>query len=197
MPKLGMEPIRRRQLIDATIAAIHEAGMAEATISKISARAGVSSGIIHHYFEDKTALLEATLRSLASDLRSAAIARLRQAHSPRARVLAVIEGLLAPEQLAPQAISAWLAFWPLVRTDPRFARIQTVLIRRAHSNLMSGLRDLLPPAEASRLATGLSILLDGLWLRTALSDGTFDREAARKMAIDYLDLSLQAGRRAG
>ena len=39
MPKLGMEEIRRRQLIEATIASIHEVGFAESSLSRISAKA--------------------------------------------------------------------------------------------------------------------------------------------------------------
>ena len=34
MPKLGMQPIRRRQLIDATLDAINEVGMHDATIAQ-------------------------------------------------------------------------------------------------------------------------------------------------------------------
>ena len=48
MPKVGMQPIRRRQLIEATVAAIHTHGLAETTVSRISKTAGVSSGIVHH-----------------------------------------------------------------------------------------------------------------------------------------------------
>ena len=46
MPKLGMQPIRQRQLIDATLAAINEVGMHDATVAQIARRAGVSTGII-------------------------------------------------------------------------------------------------------------------------------------------------------
>ena len=35
MPKVGMQPIRRRQLIDATLEAINEVGMHDATIAQI------------------------------------------------------------------------------------------------------------------------------------------------------------------
>ena len=45
MPKVGMEPIRRRQLIDATISSIGRYGYGEATVQRISRTAGVSSGI--------------------------------------------------------------------------------------------------------------------------------------------------------
>lgn len=66
MPKLGMQPIRRRQLIDATLDAINEVGMHDATIAQIARRAGVSTGIISHYFKDKNGLLEATMRDITS-----------------------------------------------------------------------------------------------------------------------------------
>ena len=81
MPKVGMEPIRRRQLIAATIEAIHQAGFAQTTIAEISRRAGLSSGIVAHYFQDKAGLLEATLRSLAEDLRRGVVAHLGPATS--------------------------------------------------------------------------------------------------------------------
>src|SRR3546814_5448651 len=68
MPKVGMEDLRRRQLIAATITSIHEQGFANATISRISKNAGLSGGIVAHYFDDKAGLLAATMRSLAQDL---------------------------------------------------------------------------------------------------------------------------------
>lgn len=49
MPKVGMQPIRRQQLIDATLAAVNELGFAEASISQIAQRAGVSNGIISSF----------------------------------------------------------------------------------------------------------------------------------------------------
>ncbi len=55
MPKVGMQPIRRQQLIEATMAAVNEVGMHEASIAQIAKRAGVSNGIISHYFRDKMA----------------------------------------------------------------------------------------------------------------------------------------------
>ena len=68
MPKLGMEPLRRRALIDATISAIGERGSLDVTMSDIAGRAGVSSALAHHYFGAKDDLLEATMRQLLADL---------------------------------------------------------------------------------------------------------------------------------
>src|SRR3546814_15193972 len=76
MPKVGMEDLRRRQLIAATITSIHEQGFANATISRISKNAGLSGGIVAHYFDDKAGLLAATMRSLAQDLLRGTVKRL-------------------------------------------------------------------------------------------------------------------------
>lgn len=59
MPKVGMQPIRRSQLIHATLEAVDQVGMGDASIALIARLAGVSNGIISHYFQDKNGLLEA------------------------------------------------------------------------------------------------------------------------------------------
>lgn len=76
-PKLGMQSIRRRQLIDATLEAMNEVGMHDATSAQIARRAGVSTGIIGHYFQGQKCLLEATMRDITSQLRDAVLNRLR------------------------------------------------------------------------------------------------------------------------
>jgi len=186
MPKLGMEPIRRRQLIVATLAAIHEDGLGETTLARVSARAGLSTGLVNHYFNGKADLLEASLRWLAAGLRGEVVTRLAAARAPHDRVLAVIDGNLSPRQFTPEAVAAWLAFWAEVRAHPRFARIQRIIARRLESNLLHGLRRLLPAAAARHAASGLGALIDGLWLRCALTEGGVPPAAARALCRDYL-----------
>ena len=69
MPKVGMEPVRKKQLIEATLEVMAEVGYHGTTISLISKRAGLSSGIISHYFGDKQGLIEATMRLLLDALK--------------------------------------------------------------------------------------------------------------------------------
>ena len=145
-----MEEIRRRQLIEATIASIHDVGFSESSVSRIAAKAGVSAGIVHHYFEDKGELLEATLRQLGANLSASVIRRLRTAKNAAHRLMAVVDGNLGPELFTPEAVSAWLAFWSQVPTHPNLARIQTVIIRRLHSNLVGALHRGQPPLRADR-----------------------------------------------
>lgn len=197
MPKVGMEIVRRRQLIDATISAIHEEGLANATISQISRRAGLSGGIVAHYFQDKAGLLEATMRSLAEDLRRGVVEHLSRAQGPEARVFAVIDANFAPEQFTPEVVTVWLSFWSQLATTPGLARIHRIYERRMNSNLQHAFKQLLPAAQARHLTSGLAALIDGLWLRCALTDGTIQADVARGIARDYVVTQLAALRRGG
>src|SRR5260221_8272531 len=98
MPNLGMEPIRRRQLIDATITSIGRYGLADTTVQRISREAGVSSGIIHHYFGGKDELLEATMRRLLQGLHEDVVAALGKARSLEDRIVAIIDSNFAAGQ---------------------------------------------------------------------------------------------------
>lgn len=189
MPKLGMEEIRRRQLIEATIASIHEVGFAESSLSRISAKAGVSTGIVHHYFEDKAELLESTLRALGTNLRLAVARRLNAAHTPTERLLAVIDGNLGAETFTPESVSAWLAFWAQVPTSPRLAGIQHVIISRLRDNLVHALK-LMGRKDAVEIARVTEALIDGLWLRAAVSRDGPDPARARRLVLDYLNARL-------
>lgn len=189
MPKVGMEEIRRRQLIDATIASIHEIGLAEASLSRISARAGVSTGIVHHYFEDKADLLEATLRQLGDRLRDSVVSRLEGATSPIERLLAVIDGNLGTDQFTPESVSAWLAFWAQVPKNARLARVQHIIVSRLHDNLVHALK-LIGRRDADHIARVTAALIDGLWLRAALSAAGPSSREARLQVLDYLNTKL-------
>lgn len=167
MPKVGMEELRRGQLIEATIASIHQDGFAATTLQRIGRRAGLSPGLVAHYFSDKTGLIEATMLRIANDLHASTVEKLAAARTPRERLEAIVEANLGPVQLRPELTTAWLAFWALIPQSPRLARIQRINEARLQSNLTHALKGLVPKKEAAELAAGLSALIDGLWLRGA------------------------------
>ena len=115
MPKIGMEPIRKAQLIEATFECIYRYGFAGTTIERVARQAGVSKGIISHYFGDKDGLLEATMRGLVRQLDINARTRNRHSTDPKERIIAIIGSNFAEQQVTPEAITVWLAFWAQAR----------------------------------------------------------------------------------
>jgi len=190
MPKVGMEEVRRQQLITATIRTIHELGYEKVTLARVARAAGISPGLVPHYFRDKQGLLAATMRHIAEELRMELSRHLAAAHGPRARMEAILDANFAPRCFAPEVVAAWLAFWGQAHSDPKLTRMQRVLRRRLRSNLAHPLRELVPDAEARRIATGLSVFIDGLSLRHALGEEGLDRERAHAFARDYLHTQL-------
>jgi betaine-aldehyde dehydrogenase len=188
MQRVEPEDLRRRQLIEATIDTMAAEGFAATTLALIGQKAGVSPGLIAHYFADKDGLLEATLRSMAARLARGLSTRLRAARSPRQRVQAVIDTTLAAKEFDARTCSVWLAFWGQVIHSTRLRRIQRIYQGRLLSNLRHGLKQIVAADEAARVAFAVAAMIDGLWLRAALSSpAESDSAAARAMASAFID----------
>jgi len=192
---LSREPLeegRRSRLIEVTIDSLAELGYVGTTLAQIAGRAGVSPGLVAHYFGDKDGLLEAAFRSLTRRVGDHVRARLRQISTPRARIQAIIDANLAPEEFDRRTGSAWLAFWGQVLQMQSLRRVQSVYQRRTLTNLRSSLTKLVPPDEAHNLAAMIAAMIDGVWLRAALSEWReADSESARALLSEFLDGRLR------
>jgi betaine-aldehyde dehydrogenase len=202
------EDNRRNQLVEVTIDSLAEVGFVGTTLAQIASRAGVTPGLVAHYFGDKDGLLEAAFRSLARRVGDQVRARLRQVSTPRGRIQAVIDANLAPEEFDQRTGSAWLAFWGQVLHLPQLKRIQSVYQRRTLSNLRGSLRKLVPSDDAKSLAAMIAAMIDGVWLRAALSGWReADSEGARALLTAFVDgrlsqsaparVAAQAGKSSG
>ncbi|MBS7545242.1 betaine-aldehyde dehydrogenase [Ancylobacter oerskovii] len=190
------EEVRRQQLIEATIDSLAEIGFNASTLAQIAGRAGVSPGLVAHYFGDKDGLLEATLRFLAARVARGSAMRLAEASSARERVGAVIEANLAPEEFGKPSSSVWLAFWGQALHSERLRRVQKVYQSRMRSNLRHALRPLVQEGEADRAAIAVAAIIDGLWLRSTLSaTGETDSASARAIASAFVDAQIAAAPR--
>ena len=171
MPKLGMRPLRRRQLATATVRTISRHGLAAATVTRIAKTAGVAPGIVHHYFSTKDELLFEAMRQMLRALNRETVNGLAACKTPFERLEAVIDASLAPSQLDNDARTAWLSLYASARHDSGLARLLNLYYRRLHSNLVHSLKQLIAGEQAYYLAETIAALIDGVWLRCALQPG--------------------------
>ncbi len=191
-PRDEGEEARRSQLIEVTIDSLAEVGYVGTTLAEIGRRAGVSAGLVAHYFGDKDGLLSAAFRALARPLAARVRARLALAGTPRGRVQAVIDVNLAPEEFDQRTGTAWLAFWGQVLHVEGLKRVQTAYQRRMLSNLRSDLRSMIPGEEAHSLAAMIAAMIDGVWLRAALSEWhEADSASARALLTAFVEGRLR------
>lgn len=191
MPKLGMEPIRKAALVKATIAEIGAAGSLDVTVSQIARRAGMSSALAHHYFGNKEQMFLAAMRHVLSLYGAEVRGALATADGPRERVESVIRGSFASGSFRREAVGAWLNFYVLAQTVPEAQRLLRVYQRRLRSNLMHGLRPV-AGVRAGEIAEGIGAMIDGVYIREALSGGPAEGGQAAEIVLTYLDARLGA-----
>ncbi|PVA06567.1 choline-responsive transcriptional repressor BetI [Thalassorhabdomicrobium marinisediminis] len=184
MPKLGMEPIRRAALVQATIDVIGAQGSLDVTVSQIAKRAGMSPALAHHYFGGKDQIFLAAMRQILRDFGAEVRDKLRHARTPRARAEALIAASFAPSCFDPATVGAWMTLYAQATTQPDMHRLLRLYQGRLLSNLTHALRPLSTTPRQD--AETLSALIDGLYLRAALARNS-DPESAKATALRTLD----------
>lgn len=188
MPKVGMPDIRKPQLVKATMAVIERVGLQAASISLISREAGVSTGIINHYFGGKHGLLEETMRAILREHAQTVIATLAEypKNAHKERINAIVKANFSGYQARSEVAKTWIAFWSFSMHDPQLLRLQRVNEKRLISHLLIELKPLLPKPLAQRVAQGIAALIDGFWLRGTLNPKGINTEEASSIISDYL-----------
>ncbi|MCG9595530.1 transcriptional regulator BetI [Vibrio sp. Isolate25] len=192
MPKVGMPEVRRPQLVQATMAVIDRVGLHAASISLISKEAGVSTGIINHYFGGKQGLLEETMREVLRQLSLTVTERLKKlpTSAHQQRINAIIDGNFVGYQAENKVAKTWLAFWAYSVHEPQLKRLQRVNEKRLLSHLRIELKALFDKEQAEIIAHGIAALIDGIWLRGTMNPHGIDADKARLIINDYLDKQL-------
>ena len=181
--------LRRQELRQAAYEMAGKYGFEALTLASIAKHAGITKGNIHHYFESKEDLIEQTVRFAHAEFRNAVLERLRNARSPSERLWSVVDGNFAPEIFLLRFRRLWLSIFQAAKTNPRLARLNSILDRRTITHIMMPLRQLVPPAQLESVSFSLMALMDGCWL-LAVWEPQVTRAAALSLIADHLRANI-------
>jgi TetR/AcrR family transcriptional regulator, transcriptional repressor of bet genes len=190
--KTSIQKIRRQDLVRAAYRTFLDHGLEGMTMVRIGERAGMSHGIVNYYFKSKAELLDAVVRHANCLIMQEVAARLQRARTPRERLSAIVEGNFRAELFDRATANAWTSFYAAAPRRPAFARLQRAVYRRLRSNLMHDLARLVDRPRAEEIALGISIWIDGLWLRRAMAGEELTAEQAIRAVNAYIDQCLGA-----
>jgi TetR/AcrR family transcriptional regulator, transcriptional repressor of bet genes len=171
------EETRRADLIAATQALVSEGGPEAATVRAIAARAGVTAGLIRHYFQSKDELTRAAYLSLMDGMTAQGANALEGVGAlPEERLAAFVAASLCPPVVDIGAVVLWAAYVNKVRSDDALlAAHETAYL--AYRNTLQGLIAALPrdasDAQLRGEAIACNALIDGLWLEGSLLPHAF------------------------
>lgn len=180
--------LRRQDLLAVTINCLARLGPRGATGREICRQAGVSHGLLRHYFSNPDNLLLETYQELCDSF----IARFGEEvaanyDDPWKTIDRFFEVHFTDEWSNPDILGAWIAFWTLVRNNEDFAAVSVAYNARLHALLDEAVARLpdgpVPPRDMTAL---LSATLDGLWLDSSLSSDRLSRQRALDLARTML-----------
>lgn len=182
---------RRDALIAACARVLAKHGASGASVRVICTEAGVSPGLLRHYFDGIEALVAATYRATGVRVAEALLAAVDAESEPRARLLAFVTASFRAPIADPELLATWLAFWSMSRTNAVIGKIHDEIYADNRRD-MEKLIAVCPgaPADPRLAAIALTALVDGLWLELSLGNAPFSAEEAEILAEKWLDALL-------
>lgn len=191
--------IRRRMLVQAAMECLAREGIQGFTIDRICKQAGVSRGLINHYFDSKDDLLVEVYRGSLYKMVSTRVAQISEPGpaediTPDARLAAIIDATFTPDFFSRADLRVWLALWGEIASNATLRDVHRELYgtyRRAIAReigLIAEARGI--ELNADKLALSFLALVDGLWLEWCLDDTAIAPEETRAAALAMLEAHL-------
>lgn len=191
---------RRSDLIDAAIRCLAEGGMAAFKMERVAAEAGVSLGLVSHYFPSKDELLKEMYRRALYDDVNRKVEELDaepisgDTGSAARRLSRMVDSLIHPDYLKPANLTTWVSLWGEIIVNPPLRKTHRTLYR-SYMDLLSRLiaavaKERNKPIDSTEMARNFQALIDGLFLERALDSQALDHADLRRAAFQYLELQL-------
>jgi TetR/AcrR family transcriptional repressor of bet genes len=168
---------RRADLIAATQRLVAEGGPEAATVRAIAERAGVTAGLIRHYFQTKDELTRAAYRSLMDGMTAKGAEALESVGaSPEERLAAFVAASLTPPVLDGGAVVLWAGYMHKVRGDAELLAVHEAAYtayRDALESLIGALLRDTTPGQIRGEAIACNAVIDGLWIEGSLLPQAF------------------------
>jgi AcrR family transcriptional regulator len=187
---------RRADLVQAAIRCLAEGGIAAFKMERIAAEAGVSLGLLPHYFKSKTELLAEVYRAALYDDVYRKIAELddKAIGSPTARLCRIVDAIIDPDYLRPANLTVWLALWGEIVVNPELRLAHRALYRSYLTSLAVLIGEVAEERQrrvnGTEVARNLQALIDGLFLERALDKQAVSHADFHRASYEFLELHL-------
>jgi TetR/AcrR family transcriptional repressor of bet genes len=185
MSRIAISAVRRRELQEATLQVLLEQGYHAITTDRIASQAGISRGIVHHYFRSKNELLEFTTRYYLRLYAEGAREHLKRARTPSERLWGLIEANFSPAIFTQQYAYSDLTIWDERPHFKSVKRVYDVMSRRTRTNISYALRSLVEEEDRRMIADTIWNLIEGCWILNA-SEPDMTRLVAKSILVRYL-----------
>jgi AcrR family transcriptional regulator len=181
-----MGPIRREQICRAAAAVIAREGLAGSTMRKVATEAGVSTGMLNHYFANRGDLLTQALM-FVSERHQARIRRAIEGQAPGyGRLTALLDGALSPPAEATETWLVWINAFGEAGRLPELRRTVDSRMRSWYGLIDVALEGMVGEGEPDGglpRSWRLDAVLIGLTIQALTAEGQIDHRKIRDEVI--------------
>lgn len=188
MPKLGMGPIRREQICRAAAAVIARQGFAGSTMRMVAEEAGVSTGMLNHYFASRQDLLTQALVYVSERAQARFHDAIEEVPPGIERLTALLDSALAEDVQTNETWRVWInAYGEAVRL-PELRHTIEARLHSWYELVDSALEGLVPAGgpKAIPWSWRFDAILNGLVIQALTSEAVLDRRQIRDEVVRML-----------
>jgi TetR/AcrR family transcriptional repressor of bet genes len=183
-----MGPIRREQICRAAAAVIAREGFAGSTMRMVAEEAGVSTGMLNHYFSNRQDLLTQALLFVSERAQSTMRDAIADVPAGWQRLRALLDSALFEEE---HATETWLVWINAYGEAVRLPELRHTIESRLHpwyELIDRALEGLVPPDDPARIPWSwrFDAVLNGLALQALTSEAALDGRQIREEVIRTL-----------
>jgi AcrR family transcriptional regulator len=184
-------PARREQIFRSAVRLVGERGFTHTTMRDLAEETGVSTGMVNHYFANKSQLLAETLRYVSENMQQRIEGAINAAPPGRERLVALVRSALPTDDVTRNNWRVWVqAFTEATRSEQMRA-----LIQERYDPWYELVADVLGGAlgidrrEATPLAWRFDALLNGMIVQslTDNAQGPLDTGEIETALLEFAD----------
>lgn len=189
--------VRRRLLIEAAIRCLEMGGIKAFTVERIRREAGVSRGLIHHYFDSMDDLLVTVYQSAITQSMyqlTEPVDGMPEDALATDRLGALVEACFRPGTFDRYTFPVWLALWGEIAKNTKLRDLRRRYSDSYQRHLAAEIARVAEARkltlDASALARNFMALFDGLWLEWCQDEELVSPTEARAACWDLLESKL-------
>ena len=180
-PKVGMEAIRRKQILDATFNCLIKKGYHGVTMQDVADESKVSKGLLHYYFQNKENLFFEMLDVIVQKFVEGVEEDLHPLNDPKEKLKRVIHHFIKTIDDYREVSTALMYYWGQINTQEEikkrlknhYSMYRKIIAEILNEGIVQGDFRKINVDHFSAIISGV---VDGLFLQKILDEELFDVE---------------------
>lgn len=193
MPKIVDHGERREEIIRATWRVIHRVGLQNVTMKLIAQETGYSTGVLSHYFANKSDIVLSSHQKTFADLRARVELLLSEEHDAMTVLSTIVDWMLPVDDQRLFEAVVEINYWSAALSTPQLIEVRThtaeVMLHEWFAPLVARLRaerKVETEADDETLAKAIMVFIDGVSAYSVLFPEMMSADEVRRQGRVFL-----------